>query len=70
MSMTLFEKIWSSRLVLPRSQGPSLLYIDRYIVHEGSFHALNALRSRSLSLRHPNQVFGVPLTSANSHKNR
>lgn len=39
---------------------PSLLYIDRHIVHEGSFHAFNQLRARNLSLRHPEQVFGVP----------
>lgn len=60
MSQTLFEKIWSPHLVLPRQDGPSLLYIDRHIVHEGSFHAFNALRARNLSLRHPEQVFGVP----------
>lgn len=60
MSLTLFDKIWSTHLVLPRQQGPSLLYIDRHIVHEGSFHAFNALRARGLSLRHPEQVFGVP----------
>lgn len=60
MSLTLFDKIWSAHLVLPREQGPSLLYIDRHIVHEGSFHAFNALRARNMSLRHPQQVFGVP----------
>lgn len=60
MSTTLFDKIWSSHLVLPRESGPSLLYVDRHIVHEGSFHAFNALRARHLSLRHPEQVFGVP----------
>ena len=31
MSLTLFDKIWSAHLVLPREQGPSLLYIDRHI---------------------------------------
>lgn len=60
MSRTLFDKIWSTHLVLPRKAGPSLLYIDRHIVHEGSFHAFNALRSRELVLRHPEKVFGVP----------
>ena len=60
MSLTLFDKIWNAHLVLPRHDGPSLLYIDRHIVHEGSFHAFNALRARALSLRHPEQVFGVP----------
>jgi len=60
MSLTLFDKIWSTHLVLPRDEGPSLLYIDKHIVHEGSFHAFNALRTRKLALRHPDRVFGVP----------
>ncbi|AWB35024.1 3-isopropylmalate dehydratase large subunit [Orrella marina] len=60
MSQTLFQKIWSPHIIVPREQGPSLLYIDRHIVHEGSFHAFNQLRARSLKLRHPSQVFGVP----------
>ena len=60
MSLTLFDKIWATHVVLPRQQGPSLLYIDRHIVHEGSFHAFNALRARNLSLKDPQRVFGVP----------
>jgi len=60
MRQTLFQKIWSSHIVVPRQKGPSLLYIDQHIVHEGSFHAFNQLRARKLSLRHPEQIFGVP----------
>ena len=60
MNLTLFDKIWNTHLVLARQDGPSLLYVDRHIVHEGSFHAFNALRARNLSLRHPEHVFGVP----------
>jgi 3-isopropylmalate/(R)-2-methylmalate dehydratase large subunit len=60
MSLTLFDKIWSAHLVLAKQQGPSLLYIDRHIVHEGSFHAFNALRARGLNLKDARRVFGVP----------
>lgn len=60
MSQTLFNKIWTPHVIVPRENGPSLLYIDRHIVHEGSFHAFNQLRARQLKLRHPEQVFGVP----------
>ena len=60
MSQTLFQKIWSPHVIVPRENGPSLVYIDRHIVHEGSFHAFNQLRARQLKLRHPEQVFGVP----------
>lgn len=56
---TLFEKIWRKHLIVERSSGPSLLYIDRHIIHEGSFHAFSALRERDLTLRNPNQIFGV-----------
>lgn len=60
MNQTLFQKIWSPHVIVPRQSGPSLIYIDRHIVHEGSFHAFNQLRARHLQLRHPAQVFGVP----------
>ena len=56
---TLFEKIWDQHVVMPRVAGPSLLYIDRHIIHEGSFHAFKDLRARGLSIRNPQQVFGV-----------
>jgi 3-isopropylmalate/(R)-2-methylmalate dehydratase large subunit len=58
-AQTLFEKIWRKHLIVERATGPSLLYIDRHIIHEGSFHAFSALRERGLSLRNPNQIFGV-----------
>jgi 3-isopropylmalate/(R)-2-methylmalate dehydratase large subunit len=60
MTHSLFHKIWTPHAVIARQHGPSLLYIDRHIVHEGSFHAFNQLRARNLSLRQPAQVFGVP----------
>jgi 3-isopropylmalate/(R)-2-methylmalate dehydratase large subunit len=56
---TLFEKIWDQHVVIPRPTGPSLLYIDRHIIHEGSFHAFKDLRARELNIRNPKQVFGV-----------
>lgn len=56
---SIFEKIWDQHLVLSREQGPSLLYIDRHLIHEGSFHAFNQLRERGLTLRNPKQIFGI-----------
>ncbi len=56
---SLFQKIWDQHVVLARDEGPSLLYIDRHLIHEGSFHAFNQLRERNLSLRNPKQIFGV-----------
>ena len=56
---SLFEKVWDQHVVLDRAEGPSLLYIDRHLIHEGSFHAFNQLRARNLTLRNPKQIFGV-----------
>jgi 3-isopropylmalate/(R)-2-methylmalate dehydratase large subunit len=56
---TLFDKIWDSHVVLSRGR-QSLLYIDRHIVHDGSFHAFAMLRARGLKVRRPRQNFGTP----------
>ena len=56
---TLFDKIWDHHLVIPRPSGPSLIYIDRHLLHEGSFHAFQTMRKRKLALRNPRQLFGV-----------
>lgn len=56
---TLFEKIWARHVVMKRTEGPSLIYIDRHIVHEGSVHAFRQLQNRGMTIRRPLQVFGV-----------
>ena len=56
---TLFDKIWDAHVVLSRGE-QCLLYIDRHMVHDGSFHAFNMLHSRGLKVRRPAQTFGVP----------
>ena len=35
----MFDKIWDRHVIIARAAGPSLIYIDRDIIHEGSFHA-------------------------------
>jgi 3-isopropylmalate/(R)-2-methylmalate dehydratase large subunit len=56
---TLFDKIWDAHVVLSRGE-QCLLYIDRHMVHDGSFHAFNMLRARGLKVRRPSQTFGTP----------
>ncbi|MEJ2259407.1 MAG: hypothetical protein P8X78_02685 [Nitrosopumilaceae archaeon] len=34
MGKTLFEKIWDSHIVVEKDNGPSLVYVDRHLVHE------------------------------------
>ena len=34
MSKTLYDKIWENHLVHEQSDGTSLIYVDRHLVHE------------------------------------
>ena len=66
-AQTLFDKIWD-RHVITRRGDQCLLYVDRHIIHDGSFHAFANLRARGLTVRRPHQTFGtadhyVPTTS-------
>jgi 3-isopropylmalate/(R)-2-methylmalate dehydratase large subunit len=56
---TLFEKIWNRHVVL-RREGQCLLYVDRHIIHDGSFHAFAKLDGRNLPVRRPQLTFGTP----------
>ena len=54
MAKTLFEKIWDSHLVAEKENGPSLLYIDRHLVHEvTSPQAFDGLRMNDRKVRRP-----------------
>jgi 3-isopropylmalate/(R)-2-methylmalate dehydratase large subunit len=57
-SKTLFDKVWDRHVVLQWRKGPSLLYVDRDFVHEGSFHAFADLRRRGLAVRRRDRVTG------------
>jgi 3-isopropylmalate/(R)-2-methylmalate dehydratase large subunit len=56
---TLFEKIWDRHVILRRA-GQCLLYVDRHIIHDGSFHAFANLKRRGAQVRRPQQTFGTP----------
>jgi 3-isopropylmalate/(R)-2-methylmalate dehydratase large subunit len=57
MARTLFEKIWDRHVVAQGSGGDALLWIDRHYIHEGSFHAFNALAAAGRDVRRPQNVF-------------
>jgi 3-isopropylmalate/(R)-2-methylmalate dehydratase large subunit len=59
MARSLFEKIWD-RHVIARRAGQCLLYVDRHLVHDGGFHAMNNLAKRGLKVRRPQNTFGTP----------
>jgi 3-isopropylmalate/(R)-2-methylmalate dehydratase large subunit len=54
MGKTLFEKIWESHLVVEKQNDPSLIYIDRHLVHEvTSPQAFEGLRMNNRKVRRP-----------------
>ena len=56
---TLFEKIWSRHVIATRGENEALIYIDRNLVHDGSFHAFGALAKEGRRVRRPGQTFAV-----------
>jgi 3-isopropylmalate/(R)-2-methylmalate dehydratase large subunit len=57
---TIFEKIWDSHIVHEENGGPSLLYIDRHLVHEvTSPQAFDGLRINSRRVRRPDLTFAT-----------
>jgi len=57
---TLYDKIWDGHLVATRSDGTSLLYIDRHLVHEvTSPQAFEGLRAAGRPLRRPTAILSV-----------
>lgn len=54
MSKTLFEKIWDAHVVVQQENGPSLIYIDRHLIHEvTSPQAFEGLRMNKRKVRRP-----------------
>ena len=54
MGKTLFEKIWDAHIVVEKQNSPSLIYIDRHLVHEvTSPQAFDGLRMNNRSVRRP-----------------
>lgn len=54
MPQTLFEKIWDSHVVVEQDDGPSIIYIDRHLVHEvTSPQAFEGLRLNKRRVRRP-----------------
>ena len=53
---TMFDKIWDRHVVATAEGGMTLLYLDRCFIHEGSRHAFQMLKERSLPVARPKQV--------------
>jgi 3-isopropylmalate/(R)-2-methylmalate dehydratase large subunit len=56
-ALTLFQKIWNSHIVVQEPGAPSVLYIDRHLVHEvTSPQAFSGLRARGIQVRRPDRT--------------
>ncbi len=58
--LTLYEKIWNAHEVATGPGGRTLLYVDRHLIHDGSFHAFEALRHGGRAVRRPDASFATP----------
>ena len=57
---TMYEKIWEAHLVYESPGEPSLIYIDRHLVHEGtSPQAFAGLKAARRKVRRPDLTFAV-----------
>lgn len=52
----LFEKIWDKHIVKQIDGGPSVLYIDKHFIHEGTSQAFHGLEKRDLTVFCPQQI--------------
>jgi 3-isopropylmalate/(R)-2-methylmalate dehydratase large subunit len=57
---TLYEKIWDAHVVLDEPGKPSLIYIDRHLIHEGTTpQAFSGLTVAGRKVRRPELTFAV-----------
>ncbi len=67
---TLYEKIWDAHVVHQQAGQPSLIYIDRHLIHEGtSPQAFAGLKAAGRKVRRPELTFAV-MDHSVSTKNR
>ena len=57
---TLYDKVWNAHVVAQGPGGRTLLYVDRHLLHDGSFHAFEALRRANRKVRRPDAAFATP----------
>jgi len=60
MSQTIYDKIWNEHLVHQQSDGTSLLFVDRHLIHEvTSPQAFEGLRNSNRRVRQPKLTLAV-----------
>ncbi len=56
---TMLDKVWGRHVVATGPGDQALLYVDRHLVHEGSFHAFEMLRRAGRRVRRPDLTVAV-----------
>lgn len=60
MKKTLFDKIWDAHVVESVPNGPSILYIDKHLIHEvTSPQAFRELKERDISVFRPEKILAT-----------
>jgi 3-isopropylmalate/(R)-2-methylmalate dehydratase large subunit len=57
---TLVQKLWDEHVVAQADDGRDLLFIDRHLIHDGSFHAFNRLKDKGIGVAHPELCLATP----------
>ena len=61
MGKTLFDKVWDAHVVEQIEGGPSVVYIDRHLIHEvTSPQAFAGLDKRGITVSRPEKTFATP----------
>ncbi len=58
-ALTLIDKLWKAHEVVVREGGDTLLFVDRHLLHEGSFHAFDQVRQRGAKVARPDLTFAI-----------
>ncbi len=59
-SRSLFDKVWDAHVVTRKADGRTLLFIDRHLLHDGSFTPFSRVRDKGLPVLHPELSLATP----------
>ncbi len=57
---TLLDKLWEPHVVVSEPDGRTLLFVDRHLLHDGSFQAFARLRDKGLGVARPDLSLATP----------
>src|SRR5436190_21942357 len=57
---TLLDKLWDPHVVTTEADGRTLLFIDRHLLHDGSFTPFTRLRDKGLRVARPDLSLATP----------